>query len=158
MRSEPQQEHRWLEQLLGEWTVTSDMVEASGGPEWIERVRSLHGLWVVAEGEGEMPGGGAATTMMTLGYDPRRQCYVGTWVGSMMTHLWVYEGQLDASGKILTLDCEGLDFETEGRTTRYQDIITIKSPDHRLLTARMLAADGTWKQIMQAEYRRRRPS
>src|SRR3546814_12079912 len=64
-----------------------------------------------------------------LGYDPRRQRYVGTWVGSMMTHLWVYEGSLDDSGKVLTLDCEGLDFETEGRMTRYQDIITIESPD-----------------------------
>jgi hypothetical protein len=38
--------------------------------------------------------------------------------------------------------------------TRYQDIITFKDADHRLLTARMLAADGTWKQIMQADYRR----
>lgn len=155
MKAEPQPEHRWLEQLLGEWSVTSDMEPDSGGIEWVERVRSLHGLWVVAEGSGEMPGGGAATTLMTLGYDPRRQCYVGTWVGSMMTHLWVYEGNLDDSGKVLTLDCEGLDFETEGRMTRYQDIITIKSPDHRLLTARMLAADGSWKQIMQADYRRR---
>jgi hypothetical protein len=153
MKIEPQQEHRWLEQLLGEWTVTSDMMPDSGG-EWVERVRSLHGLWVVAEGTGEMPGGGAATTLMTLGYDPRRQCYVGTWVGSMMTHLWVYEGHLDATGKVLTLDCEGMDFETEGRMTRYQDIITIKSPDYRLLTARMLSTDGSWKQIMQAEYRR----
>lgn len=153
MKTEPQQEHRWLEQLLGEWTVTADMAPDSGA--WVERVRSLHGLWVVAEGEGEMPGGGAATTLMTLGYDPRRQCYVGTWVGSMMTHMWVYEGHLDSSGKALTLDCEGEDFEQPGRMARYQDIITMKSPDHRLLTARMQAADGSWKQIMQAEYRRR---
>ena len=154
MFAEPQQEHRWLEQLLGTWAVTSDMTGDSGS-EWIERVRSLHGLWVVAEGEGEMPGGGAATTMMTLGYDPRRQCYVGTWVGSMMTHMWVYEGNLDATGEILTLDCEGEDFEQPGRRARYQDVITMKSPDHRLLTARMQSADGSWKQIMQAEYRRR---
>ena len=153
MFAEPQQEHRWLEQLLGTWSVTSDMTGDSGS-EWIERVRSLHGLWVVAEGEGEMPGGGAATTMMTLGYDPRRQCYVGTWVGSMMTHMWVYEGHLDATGKNLTLDCEGEDFEQPGRMARYQDIITMKSPDHRLLTARIQSADGSWKQIMQAEYRR----
>ena len=157
MLSEPQKEHRWLDQLLGEWTVTSDMMDPASGDvsPWIERVRSLHGLWVVAEGEGEMPGGGAATTIMTLGYDPRRQCYVGTWIGSMMTHMWVYEGHLDSAGKVLTLDCEGQDFEQPERMARYQDIITMKSPDHRLLTARMLAADGTWKQIMQAEYRRR---
>lgn len=157
MFAEPQKEHRWLEQLLGEWSVTSDMPEASGDDSqpWIERVRSLHGLWVVAEAEGEMPGGGGATTIMTLGYDPRRQCYVGTWIGSMMTHMWVYEGTLDDSGKVLTLDCEGEDFEQPGRMTRYQDIISIESPDHRLLTARMQAADGSWKQVMQADYRRR---
>src|SRR3546814_8051855 len=98
MKTEPQQEHRWLEQLLGEWTVTSDMTPDGGSP-WVERVRSLDGLWIVAEGEGEMPGGGAATTLMTLGYDPRRQRYVGTWVGSMMIHMWVYEGHLDDSGR-----------------------------------------------------------
>lgn len=157
MLSEPQKEHRWLDQLLGEWTVTSDMADASGGDlsPWIERVRSLHGLWVVAEGEGEMLGGGAATTIMTLGYDPKQQRYVGSWVGSMMTHMWVYEGTLDDTGKVLTLDCAGEDFEQPGRTARYQDIIAIESSDHRLLTARMQAADGSWKQIMQADYRRR---
>jgi hypothetical protein len=156
MLSEPQKEHRWLDQLLGEWTVTSDMMDPAGGDvsPWIERVRSLHGLWVVAEAEGEMPGAGAATTIMTLGYDPRRQRYLGTWVGSMMTHMWIYEGNLDENGKALKLDCEGEDFESPGRMTRYQDIITFKDADHRLLTARMLAADGTWKQIMQADYRR----
>ena len=160
MFATPQEEHRWLDQLLGTWTVTSDMKMEDGAepPPWVERVRSLNGLWVVAEGEGEMPGGGAMTTLMTLGYDPRRQCYIGTWVGSMMTHMWIYEGHLDPTGTVLTLDCEGEDFESPGRMARYQDIISIKSPDHRLLTARMLAADGTWKQIMQAEYRRWEPA
>src|SRR3546814_8351732 len=127
MKTEPQQEHRWLEQLRGEWTVTSDRTPVGGSP-WVERVRSLDGLGIVAEGEGEMPGGGAATTLMTLGYDPRRQRYVGTWVGSMMIHMWVYEGHLDDSGKVLALDCEGEDFEQPGRMARYQDILTDQSP------------------------------
>ncbi len=38
-----------------------------------ESVRSLGGLWILAEGRGEMPGGGAMTTMMTLGYDPQKK-------------------------------------------------------------------------------------
>jgi len=41
--------------------------------------------------------------MMTLGYDPQKKRYLGTWIGSMMSHLWVYEVELDASGSVLTL-------------------------------------------------------
>lgn len=52
----------------------------------------------MCEGLGEMPGGGIATTMMTLGYDPARKWFVGTFIGSMMTHMWVY------AGTVLTLD------------------------------------------------------
>jgi hypothetical protein len=44
-----------------------------------ESVRSLGGLWVQGEGCGEMPGGGMATTLMMLGYDPQKKQYVGTW-------------------------------------------------------------------------------
>ena len=151
---EPTDDHRWLHRLVGDWTVTSDMMP-EGDHEWTEHVRSLGDLWIMAEGSGEMPGGGKATTVMTLGYDLRRACFVGIWVGTMMTHMWVYEGQLDEARNELTLNCEGEDFEAPGRMARYQDVITFKGDDHRLLTARMQAADGTWKQIMQAEYRRR---
>jgi Protein of unknown function (DUF1579) len=40
-------------------------------------VRSLGGLWILAEGQGEMPGCGAATTVLTLGYDPQKQAVRG---------------------------------------------------------------------------------
>lgn len=160
MHAEPQKEHRWLQRLVGEWTVTSEMPPEPGAEpqdvEWSETVRWLHGMWVVGEGRGEMPGVGATTTMVTLGYDPRRECYVGAWVGSMMDHMWVYEGRLDAAGKVLTLDTEGPDFEVEGRIAKYQDIITLQDDDHRLLTSRVQGADGAWKEIMQARYRRMR--
>jgi hypothetical protein len=43
-----------------------------------------------------VPGGGLARMLMTLGYNPQTRRYTGTWVGSMMTHLWVYDGWLDA--------------------------------------------------------------
>jgi hypothetical protein len=45
-----------------------------------------------------MPCAGPATTMMTLGYDPPKRRFVGTFNDSMMTHLWVYDGALDAAG------------------------------------------------------------
>lgn len=38
--------------------------------------------------------------------------------------------------------------------TKYKDIIEFKSDDHRVLTARVLAPDGTWQQFMSIDYRR----
>jgi hypothetical protein len=121
-----------------------------------ESVRSLGGLWIVGEGSGEMPGGGLATMILTLGYDPQKGRYVGTWVGSMMTHLWIYEGSLDAAGKVLTLDTEGPSFAGDGKLVKYQDVITLESHDHRILTSRTLGDDGKWREFMTAHYRRKR--
>jgi hypothetical protein len=158
MKIEPQKEHQWLQKLVGEWTSEAEAAMEPGKPsekfKGTESVRSVGGLWIVAEGRGEMPGGGTATLMMTLGYDPQKQRYVGTWIGSMMTHLWVYDGTLDAAGRVLTLDAEGPSMVTEGKMAKYQDVIELKSDDHRVLTSRILGDDGAWRDFMTANYRR----
>ena len=158
MDAEPQSEHQWLLKLIGEWTFEAD-AGTEGKPDekcgGTESVRALGGLWVLCESQGEMPGGGMATTLMTLGYDPQKKRYVGTWIGSMMTHLWVYDGSLGAAGNVLTLEAEGPDFEVEGKTAKYRDVIEFKSDDHRVLTSQMLGEDGQWQPFMTAHYRRK---
>jgi hypothetical protein len=94
---------------------------------------------------------------MTLGYDPQGKRFVGTWIGSMMTHLWMYEdGALDAAGRTLTLNAEGPSMSGDGTMAKYQDVIEFKSDDHRTLTARILRPDGTWHEFMTVHYRRKR--
>jgi Protein of unknown function (DUF1579) len=160
MQTAPQEEHLWLQQLVGEWTTEAQMAT---GPEpgetckGTESVRSLGGLWILAEGQAGMPGGGTATMLMTLGYDPGTKRYVGTWVGSMMTHMWLYDGELDSSGTVLTLNSEGPDMSpaaVPGRLAKYKDVIEIKAADHRILTSHYLGDDGKWQQFMTAHYRR----
>lgn len=157
MHCEPTQQHQWLSQLLGQWTIESECVMGPDQPpvrgRGSETVRSLGGMWIVAEGQMEMPEAGVGLTMMTIGYDPARNRYPGTWVGSMMTTMWVYDGELDASGKVLTLHTEGPDFST-GKTTKFRDVIEIVSADHRILRSHMLQADGQWLSFMKADYRR----
>jgi hypothetical protein len=159
MKAESRKEHEWLHRLLGDWIYESDCDMGPGQPRskfsGSESVRSLGGLWIVAEGQGEMPGGGTATMIMTLGYDPRTERYVGTWVGSMMPHLWVYDGEMGAGGRVLTLAAEGPSFTGDGGMAKYRDVIEIKSDDHRVLTSRVLGDDGTWREFMTAHYRRR---
>ncbi len=67
-----------------------------------------------------MPGGDPATMLMSLGYDPAKKRFVGTWIGSMMTNLWVYDGELDPTGKILTLNAEGPSFTDKDKVAKYQ--------------------------------------
>lgn len=160
MFSEPQTEHQWLQKLVGEWTFEAECRMGGGRPSvkttGMESVRSMGGLWVVCEGQGEMPGGGVGTTLMTLGYDPAKKRYVGTWTGSMMTHMWIYEGNLDAAGAVLPLDTEGPDFGTPTKMGKYRDVIEFKDDDHRVLTSQMLGDDGAWHSFMTANYHRRK--
>lgn len=158
MNAKPQKEHQWLMQLLGEWTYES---ECSVGPDQppmksvgVDSVRSLGGLWVLCEGRGDMPGGDTGYTLMTLGYDPAKQKFVGSFIGSMMTNQWIYEGQLDATGTTLTLDTVGPSFTDPTKMAMYQDIIEIKSPDHRVLRSQFRSDDGSWHHFMTAHYRR----
>ncbi len=161
MKTEPQKEHQWLQKLVGEWTFEGEATMEPGQPPakftGTESVRSLAGLWILAEGQGEMPGGGVATmTIMTLGYDLQKGRYVGTFIGSMMTNLWLYDGALDAAERVLTLDTEGPNMAAEGKMAKYKDVIEFKSDDHRVLTSYMLGDDGKWNGFMTANYRRKK--
>lgn len=160
MQAEPQKEHQWLQKLVGEWTCeTEAKMGADRPPEkatGTESVRSLGGLWILAEGQGEMPGGGAATTMMTLGYDPQKQRYIGTWVGSMMSYLWLYDGELDEAKNVLMLNSDGPSMTAEGKMGKYRDVIQFISDDHRVMTSHFLSDDGQWHQFMTVNYQRKK--
>ena len=119
-----------------------------------ESVRSLGGIWIVAEGQGEMPGCGTATTLMTLGYDPQKQRYVGTWIGSMITYLWVYDGELDADRTVLTLNSDGPAMMGDEKMAKYKDVIEFKNDAHRVMTSYVLDDNGQWHHFMTANYRR----
>jgi hypothetical protein len=163
MSCEPQKplaQYQWLQQLVGEWSYEHECVMGPDQPPskatGRESVRSLGGLWTIAEGVGEAPGMGEVRSVTTLGYDPQKQRFVGTFIASMMTFLWVYEGSLDEAGKVLTLEVEGPSMAGDGQMVKYHDIHEFVSPDHRTLTSRMQGPDGKWVQFMQANYRRQK--
>lgn len=156
MQSKRLTEHEWLQKLVGEWTYESEATVEPGQPPTkcvgTESVRSIGDLWVMGEGRGEMPGGGTAIMVTTIGYDPEKKQYVGTFIGSMMSNLWVYEGTLDPAGRMLTLNTEGPNFCDDGKRTTYRDVVELKSDDHRVLTSSALGDDGEWHAFMTANY------
>jgi hypothetical protein len=152
----PQQEHRWLERMVGTWAFTT---ECSMGPdqppmtsEGTDTTVSLGGLWVLSEWQSSGPDGAPMTSRLTLGYDPARGKYVGSFVASCMTHQWVYEGVRE--GDVLTLDTEGPSFTDPHATAKYQDIWELPADGPRVVRSRFRDAEGNWHEFMRAEYRR----
>ncbi|WP_437187479.1 DUF1579 domain-containing protein [Planctomicrobium sp. SH668] len=150
-------QHQWLKQLIGDWSMNIECVTGPGEPKMVlkstDSVRGLGDLWVLCEGNGETPMGGTARSVMTIGFDPDKNQFVGSFVASVMPMIWHYLGSLDEKHQTLTLNSEGPNFEMTGRT-QYRDIIRIVDENHRTMTSECLMADGTWVQFMQAEYTR----
>ncbi|RXF73322.1 DUF1579 domain-containing protein [Hansschlegelia zhihuaiae] len=151
----PAKEHEWLGQLVGDWTFEGDFwmgpdqprVKTSG--RW--SIRSLGGLWVVADGVGEDPTGATNTSQMTIGYEPERGRFVGSFIASMMTKFWLYDGQLD--GDRLVLEAEGPAFSGQG-TALYRDVFAIEGREGFRLTSEVQGEDGGWTEFLTADYRR----
>jgi hypothetical protein len=154
----PQKEHEWLNQLEGEWVTESEAVMGPGQApvkfKGSEVVRSLGGFWTIGEMKSDIMGT-PVTGIMTLGYDPNTKKYIGSWVCSMDGHLWKYEGTVDASGKVLTLNTEGPNMAAPGKMAKMKDVIEIKSKDHRVLRSFMQGDDSKWVQFMTMDARRK---
>ena len=158
MFCEPTPQHAFLAALAGDWTYEG---ECSMGPDqpWEknsgkESGRTLGDLWLLLEGEVPMQEGAVGKTLFTLGYDVAKQRFTGTFVGSMMSNLWVYDGELDASGTALCLYADGPCFSTPGETQRYRDTISIREDGSRTLTSEMQGPDGSWTCFMRSRYTR----
>jgi len=158
----PGEHHKWLEKLVGNWTIEAEM-SAPGMDQPIkstgtDTVRSFGGRWIIGEFSCQMPaemGGGPINAILQLGYNSETGKYQGTWIDTMQDHMWVYVGTLDATKKILTLEAEGPNMmdPTSTAKVKYRDVIEIKSDDHRTLTSSAFQ-DGKWVEFNVMHYHR----
>ncbi len=157
MFGEPQKEHAWLNRFIGTWEYEHECSAPDQPPEKLkgrQTFTSLGGFWIVGDGTGAMPGGDEARMLLTIGYDTAKGRYVGTWVGSMMPNLWVYDGTLDEAGRTLTLQADGPSFSGDGTTATYQDIVEWKNDDLYEFRSQVRQPDGSWHIFMRSDYRR----
>jgi Protein of unknown function (DUF1579) len=155
----PQKEHQWLNQLVGEWDTEGEIYMEPGKPPLkstgTENARMLGGFWLVCDVNGEFMQM-AMEARLTLGYDPEKKKYVGTWVDSMTSYLWNYDGSLDESGKILTLNTEGPCPQRGGQMTEFKEVIEIKNKDERVFSSSMQEEDGKWTTLVKVHYHRKK--
>lgn len=150
-------EHEWLKQFVGQWESQAEAVMVPGEPAVTcngeMSYRMLGDLWLI--GDATMAAADPPVrAIQTIGYSPEQKKYVGTWVDSMFNHLWQYEGSVDESGRILTLEADGPNLASPGETTKYRDVYEFKSADHIVATSSMLGPDGQWVTFMRGNMHR----
>ena len=116
-----------------------------------ERARRVGGVRIVAD-----PGGVKIVAVLTVGYDPAKKKYVGSWVDSVQTNMWIYEGTVSEDGKTFSLLADGPGFADPAKTAKYKDAWEFKSKDHIVLTGSVQGDDGKWTTFMTANYRRKK--
>lgn len=156
---EPQREHELLRQFEGDWDVrvqlTPDPEKPPTDCSGRETARmGLGGFWLSIRYEGQIDGR-SVEGAGTLGYDPLKRKYVGSWTESGSPHLYVMEGEADSSGKVFTLTGEFTDPVTR-KAARERIVHTIREADKRTLSFYRYRDDGTEARIGQAEYTRRK--
>lgn len=149
MFASPQAEHQWLDQLLGNWSFDHECDMPDGlknKTQGTMTCRSLGGLWLICESTGDSSED-PWSSIMTLGFDPAQQCFVGTFIGSMMSNIWPYHGVLDPARKRLPLESKGPKFDGEG-VGRYRDTIEIIDKNEWLFTSELENDHGDWVQFL----------
>lgn len=154
----PEKEHAWLQQLAGEWEFDAECMMEPGKPpmksKGTESGRMIGGFWIISEVKGTFMDA-PMTGILTLGFDPDKKKYVGTWVDSMTSYQWKYEGTVDASGKLLTLEAEGPCPMKPGKLSKFKEVVELKGKDQKVFTSSILGDDGKWTTMATFHYRRK---
>lgn len=149
----PTPEHEWLLRFVGNWDAQIEMLGAPEQPPMktrgTETARMVGGYWLVSDGRNnEFP----YAFRLTLGFDPKRRIYIGTWIDSMTSFLWHYEGAVDPTGRILSLETEGPFPPIPGTISRYREVTEFLSESHRVFTSARLGEDGNWTTHMRINF------
>jgi hypothetical protein len=155
----PSKEHQWLNQLEGEWTSEVEMFGAPGEPttktRGAESARMIGGFWYQGEVKGDDPMGNAFTGILTIGYDPAKKQYVGTWIDSTTSTMWHYTGSVDAAGKTLTLNTEGPNPMDPAKTAKFREVVEVVDKDHKNFTSEM-EVEGKWVPMVKVQAARKK--
>lgn len=154
----PPVEAAWLQKFVGEWESESTLHMEDGAPpakgKGSESVSSLGGFWIVAQGKGEMMGVNMGY-LLTIGYDAEKKKYVASWVDSLSSYRWNYEGTLDESSNTFTLEAEGPCPMRPGELTRFKDVTEFIDNDTRKFTS-MMFNEGEWVTMVTGTAKRKK--
>lgn len=105
----PGANHKLLAEMAGSWSVKSRWWMDPGGPPMestgaSEQKMILDGRFLQQDFSGEMMGG-PFTGFGFTGYDNHTKTFVSTWMDSMGTGIYYFEGSAGSDGRTITQTC-----------------------------------------------------
>ena len=155
---QPTEHHRLLKGDVGTWDAKMNVwftpdaePMTSQGTETNELLGN--GMWLVSHFDGDIAGT-PFVGLGTMGYDPLKRKYVGTWIDNVTPHLSVMEGDYDAKDKTLTMISERPG--PDGRETRtVKSILKYVDADTRSFEIQVQGDDGKFWKMLETQYTRR---
>jgi len=138
--------HKLLAEMAGKWSVKSRWWMDPGAPPMesagiSEQKMTLDGRFLQQDFSGEMMGSPFAGIGFT-GYNNHTGRYVSTWMDSMGTGIYYFEGSAGPDGKTITQTC---DYDDPIRGPLRWRSVT-RFVDHNMLEFEMYTADSTGKE------------
>jgi hypothetical protein len=152
----PGPEHEVLKKDVGTWDATVEMLMPPGAPPSTgTEVTTLGpgGLWVITDFQSQMMGAPFQGHGVG-GWDPAKKKYVGAWVDSMSTAVFVTESTYDAASRSMTGTLEGPG--PDGQPMKMKAVTQYKDDDTRVFTMYMPGPDGKEAPSMRITYKRRK--
>jgi hypothetical protein len=145
----PGAEHEMLkEKFAGDWDVTVS-IGGTDAKATATYKMDLGGFWLVEQFRGEFAGQ-KFEGRGTLGYDPIKKKFIGTWTDSMSPSLIVLEGAF--KDKTLTSTGEGPGMD--GKITKLKNVYEFQDKD--TIVFRMYEVGDKEKEMMKLTYKRKK--
>src|SRR5262245_34529610 len=153
----PSKEHGMLKEMEGNWDVEMKF-QMPGADEQTakgtETVVLVGELWAVFDVKFDDMMGGKWQGHGTLGFDPVKKKYVGSFVHSASPFLSIGEGTPNEGGKSVTMNWDGVG--PTGEREKMREVFEKKDKDNAVMTMYGTGSDGKEEKHFTMTYKRKK--
>jgi len=155
----PGKEHEALKVFEGDWTFQGRFFMDPAQPPMemngTETSKMILGGWYLNSEVKSTFAGAPFEGRWTMTYTLFKKKYQATWIDSMMPHVFVSEGDVDATGKIYTFHGEGFDPAT-GKSIQEKWVMEVKDADNHVMSFYAPGADGKERKTGEITYKKKK--
>lgn len=155
----PGKEHEALKVFEGDWTFQGKFfMEADKPPmemNGTETSKMILGGWYLNSEVKSTFSGAPFEGRWTMTYSVLKKKYQASWIDSMMAHVFVSEGEVDATGKIYTLTGDGFDPQTF-KPIKERWVVEVKDAETHTRTFYNPGPDGKEKKSGEIVYKKKK--